>query len=429
MAVSVLVPLFVAALIGLLPLHTHSQERRPGLVVLSSLPEALARQQIAAFEQSQPGVRVELLTAPSSQFAQRIRDRQTSGERTDVVISATPQALDALARENLLQVIDTASALSGESNSVRAAGGAGQALATGSGPGLFARVQLPLRFVLQFSDGSPGISVPEGGWSWRVLAEPQMRGRLAAGGMQPPEAFALLAGVALQAQAWQSGWRWLAQLAANGQPAAEAAATGPGGGLSLLLLPLGVSMSETALPVLTVTVPARLGVLAGSRDVRTAQRLTRFLAAQMLLERQEGLARAGGAGAIAHRHDYLNIDGEQLEGRHPVIASLLEQTLLEQQAQLRRVLDRLDEVARRARVRGDADLSRAVDAARDRALGPLLAEPDLLLAPVPEAFGEGLTDTVRRARIEALEAQWRERARARLAEAEREAAALIARAP
>ncbi len=422
-----LVRALAASLIGLLPLQAPSQERRAPLVVLSSLPEVLARQQITAFEQSQPGVRVDLLTVPAAQFAQRIRDRQAGGERVDLVISATPQALDGLVRDGLLQVLDASASQSGERAAGRATSGAAGGLSD-AGPALVTRVQLPLRFVLQFDNRPESVATAGAAWSWWALAETSMRGRLGAGAVQPPEAFALLAGVVLQAQAWQPGWRWLAQFAGNGQPAGEANQALSGAGLSLALLPLGSSMSETALPVLTVTVPARLGVVTGSRDARMAQRFTRFLTAQMLLERQEGLARAGGAGSLAHRHDYLNIDGGQLESRHSVIASLVEQTLFTQQSQLRRVLERLDETAARARSRGDPELVRATDAVRERMLRPLLAESDLKLAPVLEAFGEGLTDTVRRARIEALEAQWRERARSRIAEAERETADLIARA-
>jgi ABC-type Fe3+ transport system substrate-binding protein len=424
---SVLARALAAVLIGLLSPQALSQERRAPLIVLSSLPEVLARQQITAFERSQPGVRVDLLTVPAAQFAQRIRDRQAGGERVDVVISATPQALDGLVREGLLQVLDVSASQSGERTAARAASGAVEGLSD-AGPALVTRVQLPLRFVLQFDSRPESGVATSAAWSWWALAEASMRGKLAVGAVQPPEAFALLAGVALQAQAWQPGWRWLAQFAGNAQPAGEANRAGSGAGLSLVLLPLGSSMSETALPVLTVTVPARLGVVAGSRDMRMAQRFTRFLTAQMLLERQEGLARAGGAGSLAHRHDYLNIDGGQLEGRHSVIASLVEQTLLTPQLQLRRVLERLDEAAARAQSRGDRELVRSVDAVRERVLRPLLAESDLKLAPVLEAFGEGLTDTVRRARIEALEAQWRESARSRIAEAERETAELIARA-
>lgn len=360
--------------------------RLASLTIVSTLPEAYARARVRAFEQANPGARVELITQRPEQILATLRSG-TPAQRPHLIWSGSSENFAAAAADGLLLGVD------GEPQPVGAV----------SEQALTARAQHLIRIALARPASASTLAWPE---RWQDLAQGECTGALAnpfaaAGGLGN-----LLIESALQDRGWEAGWALLSGLVANSAPA-------EGAGASLLGFVLEDATSDPSLelrPAFSVIVQTRLALVASSsRDTRLAQRFVRFIVAAPSAPPPSASPAASPAArrsqpALAQ---YLSLDLAQLERREPVVSALARQWLLTDAPQLRQSCAALREATRRVAGLSDERPARqAIAEARALAYGPALPERMLADESVTQAFNPQIREALRRPRVAALEAQW-----------------------
>jgi ABC-type Fe3+ transport system substrate-binding protein len=388
--------------------------RLASLTIVSTLPEAYSRARVRAFEQANPGARVEIITQRPEQILATLRS-STPAQRPHLIWSASAESFSAAAADGLLLGID------GEPQPM------GGALPVDQG--LTARAQHLIRIALARPTGA---SAPVPAWPerWQDLAQGECTGALAnpfaaSGGLGN-----LLVESALQDRGWEAGWALLSGLVAN-------SASGDAGGpapLSLVFEDAATDPSLEVQPAFAVLARTRLAlVAAGSRDMRQAQRFVRFITAPPAAvsspastppastppastppastppastppaDTPARSARRSPA-AVAQ---YLSVDLALMERREPVVSLLARQWLVSRAPQLRQSCAALRDGARRTAMATDERAARQTLAqARALAYGPALPERMLADESVAQAFNPQIREALRRPRVAALESQW-----------------------
>lgn len=361
--------------------------RLASLTIVSTLPESYARARVRAFEQANPGTRVELIIQRPEQILGMLRSN-TPAQRPHLIWSASPESFAAAAAEGLLLGID------GESQPMGGAAPADQ--------GLTARAQHLIRIALARPAAASAPAWPE---RWQDLAQGECTGALANPFAAPGGLGSLLIESALQDRGWEGGWALLLGLVANSR-------SGDTGGPTPLSLVFEDAVTDPLLevqPAFVVLARTRLAlVAAGSRDMRLAQRFVRFTTASppAVTPPAEAQARAvrRAPPAIAQ---YLSVDLAQMERREPVVSALARQWLVTQAPQLRQSCAALRDGARRAATATDERTARQTLAqARALAYGPAVPERMLAEESVVQAFNLQIREALRRPRVAALESQW-----------------------
>lgn len=361
--------------------------RLASLTIVSTLPESYARARVRAFEQANPGTRVELIIQRPEQILGMLRSN-TPAQRPHLIWSASPESFAGAAAEGLLLGID------GETQPMGGTVPADQ--------GLTARAQHLIRIALARPAVASAPAWPE---RWQDIAQGECTSALAnpfaaSGGLG-----GLLIESALQDRGWEGGWALLLGLVAN-------SASGDAGGptpLSLVFEDAATDPSLEVQPAFVVLARTRLAlVAAGSRDMRLAQRFVRFTTASpppaIPPAEAQGRAIRRSPPAIAQ---YLSIDLAQMERREPAVSALARQWLVTHAAQLRQSCAALRDGARRAATVTDERIARQTLAqARALAFGPALPERMLAEEPVVQAFNPQIREALRRPRVAALESQW-----------------------
>ena len=361
--------------------------RLASLTIVSTLPESYARARVRAFEQANPGTRVELIIQRPEQILGMLRSN-TPAQRPHLIWSASPESFAAAAAEGLLLGID------GEPQPMGGTVPADQ--------GLTARAQHLIRIALARPAAASAPAWPE---RWQDIAQGECTGALANPFAAPGGLGSLLIESALQDRGWEGGWALLLRLVAN-------SASGDAGGPTPLNLVFEDAATDPLLevqPAFVVLARTRLAlVAAGSRDMRLAQRFVRFTTASppAATPPAEAQARAvrRSPPAIAQ---YLSVDLAQMERREPAVSALARQWLVTHAPQLRQSCAALRDGARRAATATDERAARQTLAqARALAYGPALPERMLAEESVVQAFNPQIREALRRPRVAALEAQW-----------------------
>lgn len=360
--------------------------RLASLTIFSTLPEVYARARVRAFEQANPGTRVELLTLRPEQILATLRS-STPAQRPHLIWSGSSESFTAAAADGLLLGID------GEPQPVGAVVAPEQTFTV--------RAQHLIRIALARPASAATLAWPE---RWQDLAQGECTGSLtnpfaSAGGLA-----SLLIESALQDRGWEAGWALLSGLVANSGPA-------EGTGVSLFAFVLEDATSDPSLelrPAFVVLARTRLALVASSsRDTRLAQRFVRFVASPPASPAASAPASPAARPSQPAVAQYLSLDLAQLERREPVVSALARQWLLGDAPQLRQSCAALREAARRAATLNDERLARQVIAdARALAYGPALPERTLAEESVVQAFNPQIREALRRPRVAALEAQW-----------------------
>jgi hypothetical protein len=391
--------------------------RLASLTIVSTLPESYARAQVRAFEQANPGTRVELIIQRPEQILATLRSN-TPAQRPHLIWSASAESFSAAAADGLLLGID------GEPLPMGGALPADQ--------GLTARAQHLIRIALARPAAASAPAWPE---RWQDIAQGECTGTLANPFAAPGGLGNLLIESALQDRGWEAGWALLSGLVAN-------SASGDAGGLALLSLVFEDAATDPSLevqPAFAVLARTRLAlVAAGSRDMRLAQRFVRFITAPpaaisapaatppaatpsgSIPSASTPLASTSPAAtppadtparsvrrsppAVAQ---YLSVDLAQMERREPVVSMLARQWLVSHAPQLRQSCAALRDGTRRTATATDERAARQTLAqARALAYGPALPERMLAEESVVQAFNPQIREALRRPRVAALEAQW-----------------------
>lgn len=381
--------------------------RLASLTIVSTLPESYARARLRAFEQANPGTRVELITQRPEQILAMLRS-STPAQRPHLIWSASAESFSAAAADGLLLGID------GEPQPV------GGALPVDQG--LTARAQHLIRIALARPAAASAPAWPE---RWQDLAQGECTGTLANPFAAPGGLGNLLIESALQDRGWEAGWALLSGLVAN-STSGDAGGPAP---LSLVFEDAATDPSLEVQPAFAVLARTRLAlVAAGSRDTRLAQRFVRFTtapAATVSAPAATPPASAPSAGtppaatppadttarnvrrappAVAQ---YLSVDLAQMERREPVVSMLARQWLVSHAPQLRQSCAALRDGARRTVTATDERAVRqTLVQARALAYGPALPERMLVDESVMQAFNPQIREALRRPRVAALESQW-----------------------
>jgi hypothetical protein len=386
--------------------------RLASLTIVSTLPESYARAQVRAFEQANPGTRVELIIQRPEQILATLRSN-TPAQRPHLIWSASAESFSAAAADGLLLGID------GEPLPMGGALPADQ--------GLTARAQHLIRIALARPAAASAPAWPE---RWQDIAQGECTGALANPFAAPGGLGNLLIESALQDRGWEAGWALLSGLVAN-------SASGDTGGLTPLSLVFEDAATDPSLevqPAFAVLARTRLAlVAAGSRDMRLAQRFVRFITAPpaafsapaatpsgSIPSATTPLASSSPAAtppadtparsvrrsppAVAQ---YLSVDLAQMERREPVVSMLARQWLVSHAPQLRQSCAALRDGTRRTATTTDERAARQTLAqARALAYGPALPERMLADESVVQAFNPQIREALRRPRVAALESQW-----------------------
>ena len=368
--------------------------RLASLTIVSTLPESYARARVRAFEQANPGTRVELIIQRPEQILGMLRSN-TPAQRPHLIWSASPESFAAAAAEGLLLGID------GEPQPMGGTVPADQ--------GLTAQAQHLIRIALARPAAASAPAWPE---RWQDIAQGECTGALANPFAAPGGLGSLLIESALQDRGWEGGWALLLRLVAN-------SASGDAGGPTPLNLVFEDAATDPLLevqPAFVVLARTRLAlVAAGSRDMRLAQRFVRFTTASPPAATPPGATPPAEAQARAVRRSppaiaiaqYLSVDLAQMERREPAVSALARQWLVTHAPQLRQSCAALRDGARRAATATDERAARQTLAqARALAYGPALPERMLAEESVVQAFNPQIREALRRPRVAALEAQW-----------------------
>ena len=366
--------------------------RLASLTIVSTLPESYARARVRAFEQANPGTRVELIIQRPEQILGMLRSN-TPAQRPHLIWSASPESFAAAAAEGLLLGID------GEPQPMGGTVPADQ--------GLTARAQHLIRIALARPAAASAPAWPE---RWQDIAQGECTGALANPFAAPGGLGSLLIESALQDRGWEGGWALLLRLVAN-------SASGDAGGPTPLNLVFEDAATDPLLevqPAFVVLARTRLAlVAAGSRDMRLAQRFVRFTTASPPAATPPGATPPAEAQARAVRRSppaiapYLSVDLAQMERREPAVSALARQWLVTHAPQLRQSCAALRDGARRAATATDERAARQTLAqARALAYGPALPERMLAEESVVQACNPQIREALRRPRVAALEAQW-----------------------
>lgn len=362
--------------------------RTQTLTVLSSLPEAYSRARAAAFERANPDLRIELIHQRSVLALGTLRATGPL-QRPDLIWSASSEVFETLAAEGLLQALETEPPL-------RAATG------ERSNRVLSLRAQHLVRLGLEWSGAASGSAAADWPRRWQDLAQANCSARLALQWTDRAGVAPLLIEVILQDQGWDAGWQMLARLAAN--TVSEGAA---GARIQFVLEDAATDPARRVQPALTAIMSARLAIVAGSRDPRQAQRFIRFVSAPATAP-AAGIARpeAGPAPGTDTLRQYFTLDADLLERRQRVLATLVDQTLVQPLDQLKSACRAIDQASRRLGTGGDPDARALIEQARVLSFSPILAESALRAEAITSAFSDQIREPLRRPRVAALESLW-----------------------
>lgn len=366
--------------------------RLASLTIVSTLPEAYSRARVRAFEQANPGTRVELITQRPEQILATLRS-STPAQRPHLIWSASAESFSAAAADGLLLGID------GEPQPM------GGALPVDQG--LTARAQHLIRIALARPTAASAPAWPE---RWQDLAQGECTGALANPFAAPGGLGNLLIESALQDRGWEAGWALLSGLVAN-------STSGDVGGLAPLSLVFEDAATDPSIevqPAFAVLARTRLAlVAAGSRDMRLAQRFVRFITAPPAAVSSSAATPPADTPARSARRSpaavaqYLSVDLALMERREPVVSLLARQWLVSHAPQLRQSCAALRDGARRTAMATDERAARqSLAQARALAYGPALPERMLTDESVAQAFNPQIREALRRPRVAALESQW-----------------------
>ncbi len=400
------------------------------VTVVTSFPKELTQAYKAAFEKANPTVKLEILNKNTVQGIAYVRELPV-GQRPDVFWASAPDAFEVLAGQKLLDnVADLAN------KAAPAKVGAypinnpqglelGQALA---GYGLMwntrylAANQLP---------------APK---QWVDLARPVYSGHVAMSSPSRSGTTHLTVETMLQGEGWEKGWSQLLQIAGNCAAITERSFGVPDGvnngqfGIGLVIDFFGLAGKYSGFPVefaypdVTAVVPANIGLVAGGKNPAEARK---FIAFTVSLEGQQLLydpkisrlpilppAAMGGKAPQGYPDPFeiakrarVQFDSDLSEARYNVVSALFDQTitfrLKELQAATKAIHAADAALARKPNPKAAALLKDA----RHAAFTPVVDAAKVKDGEFLAVFAASKKDATVNKRVTALEDHWNSSAR------------------
>lgn len=417
------------------------------VTVITSYPKELADAYKKAFEARNPTIKLEMLNKSGTSSIPFIRETAV-GQRPDVLWSSDVVAFEVLSRDKLLQKAPEArSPLIPQTIGnypINDPEGYyfGQAL---SGYGIMTNKRY-----LQANK----LPAPK---EWADLTKGAYFGHVAISSPSRSGTTHLTVETILQGEGWEKGWVQLLQIGGNCAAVTDRSFSVPDGvnsgqyGVGLVVDFLGLAGRYSGFPVdftypsMTAVVPASIGLVAGSKNPSEAMKFLKFT---LSMEGQELLLDPKisrmpvlpyTVAGLKVPSDYPNIyevarrakvrfDSDLSEARHALVTSLFDQTITFRLKELQAATKAIHEADRKLAAKPNARAAELVKQARQFAYAPLVNEKNANDKQFLELFRKNKKDVAVATQLTGLEEIWNTKAKANYARAEelaREASALV----
>ena len=427
-----------AAVLTLTAVAAHAQV----VTIVTSFPKDLTEVYKKAFEQRNPGAKVEILNKGTSAGVAYVREAP-AGNKPDIFWASAPDAFEVLSKDKLLQKYD------GRNPAVPAKIGAypindpegfyyGQALA---GYGLMWNT----RYLKAHKLPEPR--------EWADLMKPVYFGHVAVSSPSRSGTTHLTVETILQGEGWAKGWSQMLQIAGNSAAITERSFGVPEGvnngqyGIGLVIDFFGLSAKASGFPVqfhypsVTAIVPANIGLIANAKNAELGKKFIAFTLSQegqeLLLDPK--ISRLPVLPAVYSKapKDYpnpytgrikakVNFDSDLSEARYYVVSSIFDQTITFRHKELVAATKAIHEAAAKLSGRANPQAQKLLAEARELAFSPVVGEEKAKDKEFLALFRDTKRDAAKTKQITGLEEYWNSLARknyARAAELAQQAAA------
>jgi ABC-type Fe3+ transport system substrate-binding protein len=436
------VPRILAAAVIALCFSTAQAQQQ--LTIVTSFPKDLTQVYKRAFEERNPGVRVEILSRGTSASIAYVREAPAAS-RPDIFWASAPDAFEVLASESLLQKFD------GKNPAVPAVIGSypindpkgfyyGQALA---GYGLMWNT----RYMKANRLPSPK--------EWADLVRPVYHGHVAISSPSRSGTTHLTIETILQGEGWSKGWQQVLMIGGNTAAITERSFSVPDGvnngqfGIGLVIDFFGLSAKASGFPVefvypsVTAIVPANIGLIANAKNADLGKKFIAFaLSAEgqkLLLDPKISRLPVLPATYASAPQGYPNpfsgkikpkvkFNSDLSRSRYYVVNSLFDQTITFRHRELVAATKAIHEAAAKLAGKKNAQGAKLLAEARELAFSPIVSEEKAKDKEFLALFSQTKRDALKTKQLTGLEEYWSSTARrnyAKAAELANEAAALV----
>ena len=400
------------------------------VTVVTSFPKELTQAYKTAFEKANPTVKLEILNKNTVQGIAYVRELPV-GQRPDVFWASAPDAFEVLAGQKLLDnVADLAN---------KAAPAKVGAYPINNPQGLYLGQALA-GYGLMWNTRYLAANQLPAPKQWVDLARPVYFGHVAMSSPSRSGTTHLTVETMLQSEGWEKGWSQLLQIAGNCAAITERSFGVPDGvnngqfGIGLVIDFFGLAGKYSGFPVefaypdVTAVVPANIGLVAGGKNPAEARK---FIAFTVSLEGQQLLydpkisrlpilppAAMGGKAPQGYPDPFeiakrarVQFDSDLSEARYNVVSALFDQTitfrLKELQAATKAIHAADAALARKPNPKAAALLKDA----RQAAFTPVVDAAKVKDGEFLAVFAASKKDATVNKRVTALEDHWNSSAR------------------
>ncbi|MFZ4289498.1 ABC transporter substrate-binding protein [Variovorax sp. HJSM1_2] len=414
------------------------------VTVLTSFPKELTSAYQKAFEAQNPGIKIEILNKNTTASIAYIKELP-AGQRPDIMWASAPDAFEVLARQKLLQPApDTrnpqAPAKIGNYPLNDPQGlYYGQALA---GYGMMWNT----RYLQAHKLAAPK--------EWADLARPEYFGHVAISSPSRSGTTQLTVETILQGEGWDKGWTQLLQIMGNAAAVTDRSFAVPDGvnngqyGVGIVIDFFGLAGKYSGFPVdfayptMTAVVPANIALVAGGKNIDEAKK---FMAFSMSTEGQQLLfdpkisrlpilpysslkapANYPNPQDVAKRAK-VQFDADLSEARYQVVTSMFDQMVTFRLKELQAATKAIHAADKKLKAKPNAKGTELLNQARSLAYTSLVGEANVKDNEFLEIFRKNRRDVAVSKQLTGLEEMWSSKARAnyeRAAELANQAAAL-----
>ena len=414
------------------------------LTIVTSFPKDLTEVYKRAFEQRNPGVKVEIQNKGTSAGVAYVREAPANN-KPDIFWASAPDAFEVLAKDKLLQKYD------GRNAAIPAKIGSypindpegfyyGQALA---GYGLMWNTRY-----------MKANKVPEPR-EWADLVKPVYFGHVAMSSPSRSGTTHLTVETILQGEGWAKGWSQMLQIAGNSAAITERSFGVPDGvnngqyGIGLVIDFFGLSAKASGFPVefhypsVTAIVPANIGLIANAKNAELGKKFIAFTLSeegqQLLLDPKISRLPVLPATYSKAPKDYpnpytgrikakVNFDSELSEQRYYVVSAIFDHTITFRHKELTAAAKAIHDATAKLGGKSNPQAQKLLAEARELAFQPVVGEDKSKDKEFLALFRDTKRDAAKTKQITGLEEYWNSLARKnylRAAELASQAAAMV----
>ena len=397
------------------------------LTIVTSFPKDLTEVYKRAFEQRNPGVKVEVQNKGTSAGVAYVREAPANN-KPDIFWASAPDAFEVLAKDKLLQKYE------GRNPAVPAKIGTypindpegfyyGQALA---GYGLMWNTRY-----------MKANKVPEPR-EWVDLIKPVYFGHVAMSSPSRSGTTHLTVETILQGEGWAKGWSQMLQIAGNSAAITERSFGVPDGvnngqyGIGLVIDFFGLSAKASGFPVefhypsVTSIVPANIGLIANAKNAELGKKFIAFTLSeegqQLLLDPKISRLPVLPATYSKAPKDYpnpysgkikakVNFDSELSEQRYYVVSAIFDHTITFRHKELVAATKAIHDATAKLAGKGNPQAQKLLAEARELAFSPVVGEEKSRDKEFLALFRDTKRDAAKTKQITGLEEYWNSLAR------------------